>query len=619
MIKTFFYKYYPNHKTQNIKKQISTFAQKAGETLHQAWERYKDLLNLCPHHGYESWRVVSFFYDGVSYEDLKFIEMMCSGGFLKKNPEEAFEFLEEAAEKSHQWRGPNPTESTSRNPTPGIYQLKEEDSINVKLALITRKLEALEAKESKAIKPVANVEAQACPSCGGVDHVPSECPMLICEVEQGKAIGFPSRFSNTYNQQWQNHHNLSWRNNQSSQSNDQWRPSAQPSTSFAPQPSAPQPRNPLEDQIQALVELQKKNTEDIQELKSGMGRINSTLSELVKEKGRLPSQTQPNPCPQNTKGMNAITTRSGKVVDRPSPSTNQTIRIDDEEGDREEVEPPLPVHFPHVLNTPKPSKDHSEIIEQLKQVKVNLPLLHVIKKIPTYAKVIKDLCTLKRKHKVSKKTFLAEQVSAVIERKTPPKFKDPGCPTVTCRIGKNGSSEALLDLGASVNLMPYSIYLQLGLGELKPTHVELQLADRSIRKPRGIIEDVLVQIDKFYYPVDFIVIETQSRVDLDSKVPIILGRPFLATANANINCRNDLMNLTFGNMTLEVNIFHVGGTPQVEEVSNCEVPTLVDTLEKEEEFEQLHEKSFDSFSIVDSYIDCTYHHAGNVFSSCDDV
>ena len=90
-------------------------------------------------------------------------------------------------------------------------------------------------------------------------------------------------------------------------------------------------------------------------------------------------------------------------------------------------------------------------------MKVNLPLLYVIKKILTYAKVIKDLYTLKRKHKVSKKTFLVEQVSAVIERKTSPKFKDPSCPTVTCRIGKNGSIEALLDLSACVNLMPYSI------------------------------------------------------------------------------------------------------------------------------------------------------------------
>ena len=111
--------------------------------------------------------------------------------------------------------------------------------------------------------------------------------------------------------------------------------------------------------------------------------------------------------------------------------------------------------------------------------------------------------------------------------------------------------------------MPYSIYNQLGLRDQKPTHVELQLAARSIKKPKGIIEDVLVQIDKFYYPVDYLVIDTYFRVDLDSMVPLILGRLFLATANANINCRNGLMNLTFGNMTLEVKIFHVRGKSQV--------------------------------------------------------
>ena len=217
-------------------------------------------------------------------------------------------------------------------------------------------------------------------------------------------------------------------------------------------------------------------------------------------------------------------------------------------------------------------------------MKINLPLLHVIKKIPTYAKVIKDLCTITKKHTINKKTFLVEQVSAVIERKTPPKYKDPGFPTVTCRIGNNETSEALLDLGASVNLMHYSIYLQLGLGELKPTLVELQLADRSIRKPKGIVEDVLVQIDKFYYLVDFLGIHTQSKVDLDSKVHLVLSRPFLVTANSNINFRNGLMNLTFRNMTLEINIFHVRRKPQIEKVSKCEIPNLVDTLEEEKEF-----------------------------------
>ena len=145
-------------------------------------------------------RLLTSFYDGLTYEELKFVEMICNGDFLQKILDEAFEFLEDAAEKSHTWKGPNPTKSTSRNQTLGIYQLKEGDGINVKLALIIRKLEALEAKESRTSSPVSKVKAQACSSCGGVDHMPNECPMFMGDVNQGNAIGFPSRFCNTFNQ-----------------------------------------------------------------------------------------------------------------------------------------------------------------------------------------------------------------------------------------------------------------------------------------------------------------------------------------------------------------------------------------------------------------------------------
>ncbi|RVW58209.1 Retrovirus-related Pol polyprotein from transposon 297 [Vitis vinifera] len=92
---------------------------------------------------------------------------------------------------------------------------------------------------------------------------------------------------------------------------------------------------------------------------------------------------------------------------------------------------------------------------------------------------------------------------------------------------RKGSKKALLDLGASVNLLPYSVYKQLGLGELKPTSITLSLADRSVKIPRGIIEDVLVQVDNFYYPVDFVVLDTDPIVKEANYVPIILGRPFL--------------------------------------------------------------------------------------------
>ena len=116
---------------------------------------------------------------------------------------------------------------------------------------------------------------------------------------------------------------------------------------------------------------------------------------------------------------------------------------------------------------------------------------------------------------------------------------------------------ALLDLRASVNLLPYSVYEQLGLGELKPTSITLSLADRSVKIPRDIIEDVLVQIEKLYYLVDFVVLDTNSSTKGTNCVPIILGRLFLTTSNSIINCRNGMMQLSFGNMTMELNIFYL--------------------------------------------------------------
>jgi hypothetical protein len=107
-----------------------------------------------------------------------------------------------------------------------------------------------------------------------------------------------------------------------------------------------------------------------------------------------------------------------------------------------------------------------------------------------------------------------------------------------------------------VNLLPYSVFQSLNVGELKPTSVALLLANRSVTMTRGIVEDVLLQVDRFIYPVDFIVLDTQP-VETCNSIPIILGRPFLATSNALINCMNGVMKLSFGNMTLEMNVFNI--------------------------------------------------------------
>ena len=130
---------------------------------------------------------------------------------------------------------------------------------------------------------------------------------------------------------------------------------------------------------------------------------------------------------------------------------------------------------------------------------------------------------MKRKTNVPKKAFLTEQVSSILQCKLPIKYKDPGCPSITCMIGVSQIERALLDLGASLNLLPYSIYVHLRLGELKPTFMTLQLADRSVKVPRGILEDVLIKVNKFYFPVDFIVLDTEPVQNVGSQIPVILG------------------------------------------------------------------------------------------------
>ena len=234
--------------------------------------------------------------------------------------------------------------------------------------------------------------------------------------------------------------------------------------------------------------------------------------------------------------------------------------------------------YPERLIAPKKSSKYDDILEVFKHVQINIPFLDAIQQVPSYANFLKDLDTVKRKTNVPKKVFLTEQVSSILQYKMPIKYKDLGCPTITCKIGENRAERALLDLGASVNLLPYLVYIQLGLGKLKSTSITLQLADKSIKKPRGIIEDVMSKANKFYYPVDFIVLDTKPAMNVELKVPIILGRPFLATANTLINWRTEVMKLSFGNMIVELNIIDISKKPfKYEEIrSTCLIDEIIE-------------------------------------------
>ena len=169
--------------------------------------------------------------------------------------------------------------------------------------------------------------------------------------------------------------------------------------------------------------------------------------------------------------------------------------------------------------------NHYEIYELFKQVKVNIPLLDVIKQIPSYAKFLKDLCTVKGKLGVNKDAFMTEQSTSLIRNNLPLKYKDQGSPIFSIVLGNSKLGHALVDLGSSVNFLPYSVYVELGLGELEPTNMTLQLTDRSVKSPKGIVKDVLVQVDKFYFPLDFVVLDTQLVVNQGTQFPVILGRP----------------------------------------------------------------------------------------------
>ena len=318
------------------------------------------------------------------------------------------------------------------------------------------------------------------------------------------------------------------------------------------------------------------------------------MGNFQQEKGKLPSQTIQNPQGQNNVGISspndvtfkhckAVTTlRSGKTIDKtiqPKEFSKETTKDfqneparDDEVSDKphvprtdvvdvktekEKATCAPPALYSHRLRAPKKLNNHSEIYELFKQIKVNIPLLDAIKQILSYAKFLKDLCTMKRKLGVNKDAFMTEQSTCLIRNNLPPKYKDPGSPTISIVVGNSKLGHALVDLGASVNLLPYSVYVKLGLGELEPTNITLQVAYRSVKIPRGIVKDVLVQVDKFYFPVDFVVLDTQPVVNQGTQFPVILGRSFLATANAIIHCRGGLMTLSFDKRTVNLNIFNV--------------------------------------------------------------
>ncbi|GJZ00260.1 reverse transcriptase domain-containing protein [Tanacetum coccineum] len=281
------------------------------------------------------------------------------------------------------------------------------------------------------------------------------------------------------------------------------------------------------------------------------------------EEGTLPSQTITNP----REHVNAITTQSGKtcegpstpliptpVVSTPSKEPEQNPETSTEKVQKSSSEntaqpnpdsyqPKLP--YPErmkVRENDKPSAQHSRFLKMFKQLRLEIGLKDALVEMPKFNKWLSGLLRNKEKLEEIAITTVNAECSAIILNKVPEKLEDPGKFLIPCALQELDRTNALADSGASINLLPHSIYKQLGLGALKPTRMTLELANRSVTHPMGIAEDVVVRVDGFTFLADFVVVNFEP----DPRVPIILGRPFLRTAKALIDLYEEKLTLRVG-------------------------------------------------------------------------
>ncbi|KAK4737344.1 hypothetical protein R3W88_001041 [Solanum pinnatisectum] len=177
----------------------------------------------------------------------------------------------------------------------------------------------------------------------------------------------------------------------------------------------------------------------------------------------------------------------------------------------------------------------------LKQLSINVTLIEALEQMPGYAKFMIDLVTKKRVVNFENDERL-HHCSAIATRSLVQKKEDPGAFTIPCTIGLLHFTKVLCDLGVSINLMPLSIYKKLGIRAPKPTAIRLLMADRTVKKPIGVLQDVLVKVESFIFSADFVILDCE----VDFNDPIILGRPFLDVGRA-------LVDMERGHMQFQLN------------------------------------------------------------------
>ncbi|XP_027903598.1 uncharacterized protein LOC114163487 [Vigna unguiculata] len=342
-----------------------------------------------------------------------------------------------------------------------------------------------------------------CDFCGG-DYPNGHCSYQSSsqgEVQYVSNQGRPGNFSNN------NNFSQGWRNNPNQ--NFGWKQDVGPSNRQPPYqqqqqhyPSVHDRTTKLEDTLEKFMQASltnQKNTEaSIKNLETKVGQLAKQLSD--QQAGQFSANTQTNP----KEHCKSITTRSGKVVGR---GIGYNLAVEEE--------------------------------------------------MPTYAKFMKELLTKKRRF--SEETVELEAgCSAIIQKSLPQKSKDLGSFTIPVTIRTLPVGKTMFDLGASINLMPLSMLRRIGDLEVRPTRMALQLVDRSMKYPYGVAEDVLVKVDKFMFPVDFVVMD----IEEDTEVPLILGRPFMKTAKVIIDVDDGKLKVRVQDDEVNFNVFEAMQDPK---------------------------------------------------------
>ncbi|CAN6718941.1 unnamed protein product [Malus baccata var. baccata] len=605
MKRAFLEKFFPTSRIILLRKKISGIQQEEGESFPTYYERFKSLVASCPHHQMKEELLLQYFYEGLLPLERQILDASAGGALVDKTPRAAKVLIANRALNAQQYEGVG----QRGPPRHQVHEVSSTSDLHSQLANLTSIVSQM-AEGMKIQGPVV------CGVCSIQGHVSEKCPQLIENGgwESANAIGFQSQnqsrhdpYSNTYNPGWRDHPNFKWREPQQPQNQGGFRqqpPGFFPKTYGPPQnqaqsgPSASgtsldndallkiltKLSNGQEDQAKAMQNQDKR----VDQLEKQIGQIVEFIGKF-RDPGQLPSSTIPNP-KGGFESAKAITLRSRKEVGAGSSSKtghneDELLQLEEEESKQPtaKVVPPLP-QVPNVPNLPNSShkgknvsnsvhtnvfpsnvpfpsrfmqtkKEEAEkdILETFRKVQVNIPLLDAIKQVPRYAKFLKELCTTRKRMSTKEVAKVGENVSAILQRKLPPKCKDAGSFTIPCVIGNTRFESAMLDLGASINVMPYSIYASMNLGALKNDGVIIQLADRSNAYPKGVLEDVLVQVNHLVFPADFYVLEMDES-DHAPSLPILLGRPFMKTARTKIDVYSGTLSMEFDGEVVNFNL-----------------------------------------------------------------